>query len=289
MIYSMTAFARAQRQGDWGLATCELKSVNHRYLETRVHVPEILLELEQPINEYLRQQIKRGKVDCFFRFQPGVVTDTALDLNLSLAKKLIEANQSIGALFEAGTTNVNTIDILRWPGVIQAGSLNVEGVQKEIMALLETAVKDLLATRLREGEGLNNIFLQRLDSMTAELHKAKQRLPDILSNQKERLTKRFEEAKVEIDPQRLAQEMVMFTQKIDVTEEIERIETHLNEVRRVLKQGGAVGRRLDFLMQELNREANTLGSKSVDVETTQVSLEMKVLIEQLREQMQNIE
>jgi uncharacterized protein (TIGR00255 family) len=288
MIYSMTAFARAQRQGEWGSATCELKSVNHRYLEARVHVPDVLFELEQPINEYLRQQIQRGKVDCYFRFQPSTVADSALEINLPLAKKLAEANQSISQFFD-NPTAVNSMSILQWPGVIQVKAMDVQAVQKEIMLLLETAVKDLLATRLREGDKLKDLFLQRLDSMAEQLAKAKLRLPDIIKQQRERITLRFSEAQVEMDPQRLAQEMVMFTQKIDVTEEIDRIDTHLNEVRRVLKQGGLVGRRLDFLMQELNREANTLGSKSVDVDTTQVSMEMKVLIEQLREQMQNIE
>lgn len=288
MIHSMTAFARAQSQGPWGSATCELRSVNHRYLEARVHVPDILFELEQPMHEYLRQQLKRGKVECYFRFQPAEMTDTALTINHSLAKKLVEAHKEIAKAW-GGEVALNPSSILSWPGVVSGGGVSLEGVKEEIMALLQVAVKDLLATRLREGEELKVLFMQRLDSMQSELAKAKARIPAILQYQRERLIKHFTEAQVEMDLQRLEQEMVMFTQKIDVTEEIERIETHVGEVRRVLKQGGAIGRRLDFLMQELNREANTLGSKSVDVETTHASLEMKVLIEQLREQMMNIE
>lgn len=288
MIHSMTAFARAQRQGPWGSAICELRSVNHRYLEVRVHLPDTLFEFEQPIHDGIRQHIKRGKVECYIRFQPGEMTDAPVEINHHLAKKIAAAHQEIARYFSGSVIN-NPMDILQWPGVLKMEDLNLEGVEEEMMALLEAAIKDLLATRLREGEELKHIFLQRLDTIEAELVKAKARIPAILQNQRDRLNKYFSEAQVEMDTQRLEQEMVMFTQKIDVTEEIERIETHVAEVRRVLKQGGVIGRRLDFLMQELNREANTLGSKSVDVDTTHASLEMKVLIEQLREQMQNVE
>jgi len=288
MIYSMTAFARAQAQGPWGSAVCELRSVNHRYLEMRLHLPDALSELEQPMHEYLRQHVKRGKLECYFRLQLGGSVDVPLQVNFALAKRLIEANKEL-AQFLPGVISIDAMAILQYPGVIQSGEVNLDGMHKEILQVLEIAVKDLLAMRQREGEDLKNIFLQRLDGLSAELAKAKERLPVILQHQRERILKHFNDAQVEMDRQRLEQEMVMFSQKIDVTEEIERIETHVAEVRRVLKQGGLVGRRLDFLMQELNREANTLGAKSVDVDTTRASLEMKVLIEQLREQMQNIE
>lgn len=288
MIHSMTAFARAQSEGSWGSAVCELRSVNHRYLEIRVHLPDTLFEFEQPFHDYIRQEIKRGKVECYIRFQPGELTDTPIQINHALARKITEAHRDISQ-YISGAITTNPMDILQWPGVLRTGSLNLEGIEEELMGLLATAVKDLLAARAREGEELKNIFLQRLDSIKLELAKAKARIPEILQHQRERLMKHFNDAQVEMDLQRLEQEMVMFTQKIDVTEEIERIETHVSEVRRVIKQGGVIGRRLDFLMQELNREANTLGSKSVDVDTTHASLEMKVLIEQLREQMQNVE
>jgi len=288
MIQSMTAFARAQSQGTWGTAVCELKSVNHRYLEFRVHLPEAFYSLEQPMHDSLRQHVKRGKVECYFRFQPGATGEASLQVDFPLAKRLIKANQEI-AQFLPGAVVLNSMDILQWPGVIQTNEINFEGVHKEFMNLLQVTIKDLLATRQREGEELKTIFLHRLDELQGESVKVKGRLPMILQHQRERLLKHFNEAQLEMDKQRLEQEMVFFSQKIDVTEEIERIETHIVEVRRVLKQGGVIGRRLDFLMQELNREANTLGAKSVDVETTRASLEMKVLIEQLREQMQNIE
>lgn len=288
MIHSMTAFARTQSQGDWGSAICEIRSVNHRYLEIRVHLPDILFELEQPMHDYIRKHVKRGKVECYVRFQPGVEIDTPLQINHSLVKRLLVAQQEITSLLSAATP-LNAMEVLQWPGVIQPGDSQMKGVEKEIMSLLSSAVQDLLATRSREGEELRNLFLQRLDSIKSELAKARTKIPIVLQYQRERLIKYFKDAQVELDKQRLEQEMVMFAQKIDVTEEIERIDTHVTEVKRVLKQGGAIGRRLDFLMQELNREANTLGSKSVDVEITHASLEMKVLIEQLREQMQNIE
>lgn len=284
----MTAFARTQSQGDWGSAICEIRSVNHRYLEIRVHLPDILFELEQPMHDYIRKHVKRGKVECYVRFQPGVEIDTPLQINHSLVKRLLVAQQEITSLLSAATP-LNAMEVLQWPGVIQPGDSQMKGVEKEIMSLLSSAVQDLLATRSREGEELRNLFLQRLDSIKSELAKARTKIPIVLQYQRERLIKYFKDAQVELDKQRLEQEMVMFAQKIDVTEEIERIDTHVTEVKRVLKQGGAIGRRLDFLMQELNREANTLGSKSVDVEITHASLEMKVLIEQLREQMQNIE
>ncbi len=288
MIHSMTAFARAQSQGAWGSAICELRSVNHRYLEIRVHLPDMLFELEQPVHDFIRQQVKRGKVDCYIRFQANDTADAPLQVNHNLVKRLTAASQEIASLFST-TMPLNPLAILQWPGVVQSSDAGIEGVKEDIMALLGAAMNELLATRAREGEGLKNLFLQRLDSMKEELAKAKNRLPSILQHQRERLIKYFTDAKIELDTQRLEQEMVMFAQKIDVAEELDRIQTHVAEVRRVLKQGGVIGRRLDFLMQELNREANTLGAKSVDVETTHASLEMKVLIEQLREQMQNIE
>ena len=288
MIHSMTAFARGQSQGAWGSAVCELKSVNHRYLEIRVHLPDALHELEQLMHEYLRKHLKRGKIECYFRFQPGELSDRPIQINSALAKRLIQANQEI-AQWCSGMATVNPMDILHWPGVIQTPEVSHEGLQQNMLSLLEASVQELIATRQREGAELKLIFLQRLASISHELAKAKASIPGILSHQRERLLKHFKDAQIEMDKQRLEQEMVMFTQKMDVTEEIERIETHVLEVRRVLEEGGLIGRRLDFLMQELNREANTLGAKSVDVETTHASLEMKVLIEQLREQMQNVE
>jgi uncharacterized protein (TIGR00255 family) len=184
---------------------------------------------------------------------------------------------------------VNTMAILAWPGVLQLAEIDLETIQDHVIDLLEKTLQELVAARAREGEELKKLFLQRLDSMKAEVAKVREHLPEILTCQRERLMARFSDAKLELDTGRLEQEIVLFAQKTDVMEELDRIDSHVSEVRRILKHGGVLGRRLDFLMQELHREANTLGAKSTDVDTTRASIELKVLIEQVREQVQNIE
>ncbi len=288
MIQSMTAFARAQGQGKWGSAVCELRSINHRYLELVVRLPETLHEIESAMRERLRNYIKRGKIECHIRYQPGDVTGTEIIINNHLAERLCQANETIAKLLK-NPAPVNTMDILHWPGILQIAELDLETIEDEILKLIEKALQDLVAARQREGEELKQLFLQRMESMKAEIGKVRQMMPEILKEQRERISKKFADVKLEMDTGRLEQEMILFAQKTDVTEELDRIDTHISEVRRVLKQGGVVGRRLDFLMQELNREANTLGAKSVVVETTRVSVELKVLIEQVREQVQNVE
>ncbi|MHB1946841.1 MAG: YicC/YloC family endoribonuclease [Gammaproteobacteria bacterium] len=288
MIQSMTAFARAQGQGKWGSAVCEVRSINHRYLEMSIRLPDTLHEFESPIRERIRHHIKRGKIELNVRYQPGDVTGTEITINTHLAEKLCRANETIANMLK-NPASIDPMSILQWPGLLQIAELDLETIEDEILNLLEKALLDLLAARAREGEELKQLFLQRLESMKTELAKVRQRLPAILTAQRERLAKRFTDAKLEMETGRLEQEIVMFAQRIDVTEELDRLDAHISEVRRVLKQGGVVGRRLDFLMQELNREANTLGAKSVDVDTTRASVELKVLIEQIREQVQNVE
>jgi uncharacterized protein (TIGR00255 family) len=288
MIQSMTAFARTQSQGNWGSMVCELRSINHRYLEFTIRLPEALHELEVLMRERIRHHVKRGKVECYFRFQPSEVAGIDITINTLLAKKLCEANEAIAKML-ASPAPINTMDILRWPGILQVAEIDLEKIQDEVMALLEKALHELVEARSREGSQLQELFVKRRDNMQAELEKARLRLPSILESQRERLMTRFSEANIQLDSNRLEQEIVLFAQKIDVTEELERLDTHIAEVRRVLKQGGSMGRRLDFLMQELNREANTLGAKSVDNDTTRASVELKVLIEQIREQVQNVE
>lgn len=288
MIQSMTAFARAQSQGDWGSMVCELRSINHRYLEISIRLPEALHELESQMRELIRRHIKRGKIECYFRFQPSEVAGIEIVVNAALAKKLCEANETIAKLL-SNPAPVNTMDILHWPGILQMEEMDLERLEVEVLQILEKGLTELVDARSREGAQLRELFNKRLDSMAEELEKARQRLPAILASQRERLMTRFSEANIQLDAGRLEQEIVLFAQKIDVTEELERLDTHISEVRRVLKQGGSMGRRLDFLMQELNREANTLGAKSVDNDTTRVSVELKVLIEQIREQVQNVE
>jgi uncharacterized protein (TIGR00255 family) len=289
MIYSMTAFSRIQNQGDWGNLTCELRSINHRYLEVSVHLPEALRVLEMPIREIIRQKIKRGKVDCAIRFQAHHDGNAvSLSINSELAKELCRASETIKELLISAAP-VSPADILRFPGVLQTQETDIKKLQDAVLHVLNEGVDDLLAARAREGQELKNLFLQRMDLMQIELGKVKQRFPFVMADTKERLLKRFADAKLELDPNRLEQEMLIYAQKMDVAEELDRTETHISEVRRVLKEGGLAGRRLDFLLQELNREANTLGSKSTDSVLTHAAVEMKVLIEQVREQVQNVE
>jgi uncharacterized protein (TIGR00255 family) len=290
MIYSMTAFARAQLQNERVNLVCEIRSINHRYLEISLHLPEPLRVFEMPIRERIRDKIKRGKIECVLRYQAGLGSDDAnfFSVNAPLAKALCQASQQISSMLQTAAPIYPT-DILRFPGVLETKEADLTRLEQDVFYVIDTAMTELVNARAREGEELKQLFLQRMDLMQKELQKVREQLPRIQADQRERLMKRFNEAKLELDPNRLEQEMVMFAQKVDVAEEIERTETHIAEVRRTLKEGGLIGRRLDFLLQELNREANTLGSKSVDSVTTLAAVEMKVLIEQVREQVQNIE
>jgi uncharacterized protein (TIGR00255 family) len=288
MIQSMTAFARVQNQNAAGNIVCELRSINHRYLEFSLRLPEVLHELEVLMRERIRHHIKRGKIECYFRYQPSEASGVHITVNTIMVKKLCAANDVVTRLF-ANTAAVNTMEVLRWPGVLEMPEIDLKSVQEEVLKLLEKGLHDLVAAREREGEQLKQLFLQRLETMKNEVDKVRVRMPTILESQRTRLLNRFKEANVQLDSGRLEQELVLFAQKIDVSEELERLDTHIKEVQRVLQQGDAMGRRLDFLMQELNREANTLGSKSVDADTTRSSVELKVLIEQIREQVQNVE
>lgn len=289
MIYSMTAFSRVQNTGDFGNLVCEMRSINHRYLEISLHLPESLRVLEMPIREMIRQNLKRGKIECALRYQAISSTSQQLiSINTELVRELCLASENIGT-FLRNPGAVSPTDILRFPGVIEAQESDTKKLQEDVFHLLEKTIHELIAARAREGEELKQIFLQRMDLIQVELVKVRSRLPEVMKEQHEKLLKRLADAKLELDPGRLEQEMLIYAHKIDVAEEIDRTETHITEVRRVLKTGGLAGRRLDFLLQELNREANTLGSKSVDSILTHAAVEMKVLIEQVREQVQNIE
>lgn len=288
IVHSMTGFARAQAQGNWGSAVCELRSINHRYLEMSIHLPEALRAAESAIRELIRQHIKRGKIECYVRYQPSSQNEAGMNVNMSLAKQLCQTNEVIAKLLP-NPAPVNPMDILRWPGMLEIPELSFEVLEDEIMELLKKGLQDLVDARGREGNELKELFFQRLDAMQVEVARVKEFLPAMMQAQREKLIARFTEAKLELDPTRFEQEIVMFAQRIDITEELDRLATHIGETRRTLKQGGVVGRRLDFLMQELHREANTLGAKSVGVETTHASVALKVLIEQMREQVQNVE
>ncbi len=288
MIHSMTAFARQSRDKPWGQLSWELRTVNHRYLDVSLRVPDELRVQETQLRELVGAYVKRGKVDCRLRFQPAAGATAQIHLNRELIARLSEAIGAVTAQVPS-TAPVSALEILRWPGVIEGVDTNLEEIQAEAVFILEDALKELVATRAREGARLQEFLEQRCATLAQLVDEARTRLPDIKTHWRERLLARLAEVKAELDATRLAQEMVFFAQKIDIEEELERLATHLDEVRRVLNQDEPVGRRLDFLMQELNREANTLGSKSVDAHTTRISVDMKVQLEQMREQIQNIE
>lgn len=288
MICSMTAFARQEIRGDFGLLACEIRSVNHRHLELALRLGDSLHGLEPALRDRLRQQLGRGKVEVWVRHEPAETSATQVRINLELAAKLVAAAAEIDKLARH-TAPLNAVDILRLPGVMVPPAPDTEALAVAAQALFETTLADFNTARRREGEALAALISARLDAVGVECAKAAERLPGIISHYRQRLLDRLSELKGELNHERLEQELVFFAQKIDVAEELDRLATHAAEVRRVLAAGGMVGRKLDFLLQELNREANTLGAKSVSADSSQSSVELKVLIEQIREQVQNIE
>ncbi len=288
MIYSMTAFARQPIKADWGNAHFEIRSVNQRYLETNFRLPEAFRSMEFALRDKLRKRLQRGKLDISLRIEFSPTEADAININNKLAQQLVNAHKQIQAV--AGIEQpLNITELMRWPGLIQTTELDTEKLEKELLSAFDEAITALISMRAREGEALVDIIQARLDGIAEQVTVVRGCMPEILQWQRDRILNRFEEVKTELDPERLEQEMVLLAQKVDVDEELDRLETHIKEVSRLVKKGGTVGRKLDFLMQELNREANTLGSKSISPKTTGASVEIKVLIEQMREQIQNIE
>ena len=287
MIYSMTAFARSEVKKEWGTAVWEIRSVNQRYLETYFRLPEQFRSLEPVLRERFRKRLQRGKVECALRFTANDSAVTKLNLNEQLAKQVLHAADWVQS--HGQSTGVNPLDVLKWPGVIASEEADMDVIQADMLEGLDKAMNDFIAARGAEGETLKSLIEQRLDAIEVEAEKVAQRMPEILTWQREKIQARFEEAKLELDAARVEQEMILLAQKVDVAEELDRLNSHVAETRKILKKGGACGRRLDFMMQEFNRESNTLGSKSISTEITQSAVELKVLIEQMREQIQNIE
>ena len=285
---SMTGFSRQDAKLEWGALTWEIRSVNHRYLEPHFRLPETLRALEQPLRERVRKQLHRGKLEATLHLQTGQGSDTELGINLALAQQVANATLQINDLL-TNAAPVSALELMKWPGVIQSQDVDADAVATEVLNLFDAALTQLLANRGREGAELKRFIEQRLDAIAEQVIEVRQLMPTILEGQREKLRTRLEELTAELDQERLEQEIVLLAQKADVDEELDRLDTHVTEVRRTLNQKGAIGRRLDFLMQELNREANTLSSKSIVSETTQAAVELKVLIEQMREQIQNIE
>ncbi len=288
MPYSMTGFARSEQKYDWGSICCEVKSVNHRFLDIYFRMPDSLREFELDIRNQIKESVSRGKIECSFQLQINPGKSQGQSYDTAAAKEVIKAAETIGGYIQ-NPAPINPLDVLKMPGVSSS-------VQIEPAALFDaarTALGEALGLhqqmRLREGNEMARVILQRIDAIAEQVTIVKTVVPEIREALKQRLLDRLEQLKIDADPDRLEQELIYQAQRMDVDEEIDRLETHMQEARNTLKEDKPIGRRLDFLMQEFNREANTLGSKSQAIESTNVSVELKVLIEQMREQIQNIE
>jgi uncharacterized protein (TIGR00255 family) len=287
MIHSMTAFARHEIKGEWGNAVWEIRSVNQRFLETYFRLPEQFRSIEPVLRERFRKQLNRGKVECNLRFNANPAEKSKITLNTALAAELMTHANTIASL--ANNATVNPVEIMRWPGVMEAEEADMNKIQAEVLAGFDQALKDFIVARTDEGENLKMLLEQRLDGIIEQADIVKGFMPEIIQWQRKRITDKFADANIELESSRVEQELVLLAQKMDVDEEIDRLFSHVKETRSILKKGGAQGRRLDFMMQEFNREANTLGSKSINADITNSAVELKVLIEQMREQIQNIE
>ena len=287
MIYSMTAFAHLEIKKEWGNAVWEIRSVNQRFLETYFRLPEVFRHLEMGLRERLRNSLTRGKVECSLRVELAQASNNKIALNNDYAEQVIASLKTLQSI--AGEGEINLVDVLRYPGVVDAQSQDLDQITEDLLAGFEQILADFIAMRGREGENLQAIIQQRLDSIAEIAQSVQQQMPEVLQWQKDRLQQRFDELNLQLDPQRLEQEMVLTAQRVDVAEELDRLQLHVKETSSILKKGGAVGRKLDFMMQELNRESNTLASKSINADITNSAVELKVLIEQMREQIQNLE
>jgi uncharacterized protein (TIGR00255 family) len=287
MIASMTGFARRELNGTFGTLTCELRSVNHRYLEPGFRLPEELRPLESELRQLLAKHLKRGKIDCTVHLRGAQAAERELRIDGGALAKVIAALGEVTRKVPGST--VDAVEVLRWPGVIEAGSQDSELLLGAGRTVFQQTLDDLGAMRLREGQRLADLLEQRCVGLVSLVAQVRARLPEIQARVRTRLHERVAELVVNVDRDRVEQEIVLQLQRLDVAEELDRLTGHLEETRRVMGATEAAGRRLDFLMQEFNREANTLASKSQDLDTTRITVDMKVLIEQMREQVQNIE
>jgi uncharacterized protein (TIGR00255 family) len=287
MIASMTGFARRELTGTWGTLTCEIRSVNHRYLEPGFRLPEELRPLESDLRQSLAKQLKRGKVDCTVHLRSVQASERELRIDQAALARVAAAVGQVSRAVPGST--VDAVEVLRWPGVIEASNPDSEALLGAGRAVFQQTLEELGAMRLREGKRLGELIEQRCAGLATHVAQVRARLPEIQARVRTRLHERVAELLATVDRERVEQEIVLQLQRLDVAEELDRLTGHIEETRRVMGAGEGAGRRLDFLMQELNREANTLASKSQDLDTTRITVDMKVLIEQMREQVQNIE
>lgn len=284
----MTGFARRERQGPWGTLVCELRTVNHRYLEASLRLPEELKALDNEARQAIGAALRRGKVDASLYLKAASGSQRSLELDNSLLDELLARVEQVRARLQQAAP-VSPLELLRWPGVVREAELDAKPVLVAALELLREALAELTETRHREGQRIRELLLARCTSMRAYVQVVKVRLPEVSQRMRERIVERISQLGIAPDVERLEQELVLYTHKMDVDEELDRLGGHLDEVIGVLDSSEPAGRRLDFLMQELNREANTLSSKSQDSETTRAAVDMKVAIEQMREQVQNVE
>lgn len=287
MLTSMTGFARQAAEFVWGSAIWEIRSVNHRYLELSIRLPESLRMLEPTLRGLIQQQVKRGKIEVNLKLQLTEQTSSSLQFNQALIEQVLDAYQQ----FRQKVTNASFdfAKLLTWQGAATVAENDLSFVQADITHLFDQTIKQFNQMRQLEGQAIASLLAERLVAIAQQVQLANRYLPEALAQARSKLLMRFAELQQTLDPIRLEQEMVIVAQRLDVSEELDRLQQHLKQVESLLQQHAAVGRRLDFLMQELNREANTLGSKASDIRLTQVAVEIKVLIEQMREQIQNIE
>jgi len=288
MIRSMTAFARREQQEKWGRLVWEIRSVNHRYLEIVTRLPDEFRILEPKIKAEIAGKLNRGKIECNLRFMSSSDLGEDITFNEEFAKKLINTSREVDSLLY-NPSPINSLDILRWPGVLTGVEAETGTMREQAILLLSMTLEDLVSMRQGEGEKIKALIELRCNGIKEVVKEVRSMIPEIIERRRERLTSRLQEMKLELDQSRLEQELALLIQKLDVDEELDRLDVHLGEVLRLVDSDEPVGRRLDFLMQELNREANTLGSKSIDAGTSRSSVDLKVFIEQMREQIQNIE
>ena len=288
MIYSMTGYAIATKESSQGTLSLELRSVNHRYLDIQFRLPDKFRVLEPSMRELMTSQLNRGKVDCYMSFNQLSGNEDMQKINAELLQRLLELNHTVRTTL-SDAQSLSVADIIRWPGILKTDILPTDDLCNLCKELLQTTLHEFTSARTREGEKLKILLLERLAKMRQLTAMALPLIPALVTAFQEKITARLNDAMINSENDRIRQELVLFASKIDIDEELSRLETHLDEVERVLVKGGVVGKRLDFLMQELNREANTIGSKSVDSNISKISMELKILIEQMREQVQNIE
>ena len=288
MLNSMTGFAREAAELPFGTLTCELRAVNHRYLDVQFRLPEELRPREVELRRQIAATVKRGKVECSMHLRRALHENEQLTLNEELVRQLSARVQELSGLLPE-TRALDPVDVLRWPGVVQEPEIDVEPLFTATADLLATTLVALDEMRANEGGRIIDMLESRCGEILEIAAGVGKRMPQVLDAVRRKLQERVDNLNVDADPARLEMELALVAQKLDIDEELDRLISHVSEIRAVLKKGDPVGRRLDFLMQELNREANTLGSKSADTETTRAAVDLKVLIEQMREQVQNVE